>query len=389
MRIVFVTDHTYLPYRAGGRESSIHEMASLYGSMGHEITVVAKRADLPVRMYTRLQQGCRFQYWKPAYKVVQSDDFRGALEQLSKTGTIDAVVYNVDQPQSLFRELRTRFAKVEAMHLRDLVSVEDVNPASFPSDLLLVANSEYTANQYERALGRSLVVVKPRVSFERYAVQSTKQYVTFIGPVPEKGLETAIAVAAALPHLQFLFVESWPLGRQGRRELKRRLALYPNIRFLNRQLDMRTVYSRTRVMLTPSLWEEGFGRVVVEAQCSGIPCVASDRGALPETVGDAGRVMGHDEPIANWCAAVDAIATDDALYADLSAKALHQAKRHLASAVSEAVSFQRTLGNAAAINQMPEHSVVTDVVTTTIQTEHEQKRHRLSLTAKPVGEGSL
>ena len=38
----------------------------------------------------------------------------------------------------------------------------------------------------------------------------------------------------------------------------------------------------------PSLWNESFGLVAAEAMLNGIPVLASNRGALPETIGDAG-----------------------------------------------------------------------------------------------------
>ncbi len=48
------------------------------------------------------------------------------------------------------------------------------------------------------------------------------------------------------------------------------------------------VYSATKLLLMPSLWNEAFGLVAAEAMLNGIPVLASNRGALPETIGDAG-----------------------------------------------------------------------------------------------------
>jgi hypothetical protein len=45
---------------------------------------------------------------------------------------------------------------------------------------------------------------------------------------------------------------------------------------------------RTKLLLMPSLWLESFGLVAVEAMFNGVPVLASNRGALPETIGDAG-----------------------------------------------------------------------------------------------------
>jgi glycosyltransferase involved in cell wall biosynthesis len=49
-----------------------------------------------------------------------------------------------------------------------------------------------------------------------------------------------------------------------------------------------TVYSLTRLLVMPSLWNESFGLVAAEAMLNGIPVLASNRGALTETVGGSG-----------------------------------------------------------------------------------------------------
>src|SRR5262249_24324227 len=52
--------------------------------------------------------------------------------------------------------------------------------------------------------------------------------------------------------------------------------------------DPRDFYGISRAVLMPSLWEEGLGRIAVEALFNGIPVLASRRGALPEVLSGAG-----------------------------------------------------------------------------------------------------
>ena len=55
------------------------------------------------------------------------------------------------------------------------------------------------------------------------------------------------------------------------------------------------LYAGALALAMPSLYE-GFGLPVLEAMASGVPVVASDRTALPETCGDAGLLVEPDDP---------------------------------------------------------------------------------------------
>jgi glycosyltransferase involved in cell wall biosynthesis len=56
----------------------------------------------------------------------------------------------------------------------------------------------------------------------------------------------------------------------------------------------RALYRDARVLVMPSL-EEGFGLPVLEAMAAGVPVVVSNRGALPEVVGDAASPVDPDD----------------------------------------------------------------------------------------------
>jgi glycosyltransferase involved in cell wall biosynthesis len=59
--------------------------------------------------------------------------------------------------------------------------------------------------------------------------------------------------------------------------------------------ERRTLYEQARLLVLPS-FNEGFGLPVLEAMTVGVPVVASNRGALPEVLGDAGLMVDPDDP---------------------------------------------------------------------------------------------
>jgi glycosyltransferase involved in cell wall biosynthesis len=61
--------------------------------------------------------------------------------------------------------------------------------------------------------------------------------------------------------------------------------------------DLRALYAESAVFLFPSLYE-GFGLPVLEAMAAGLPVVSSNRGALPEVMGDVGMAFDPEDPIA-------------------------------------------------------------------------------------------
>ncbi len=82
--------------------------------------------------------------------------------------------------------------------------------------------------------------------------------------------------------------------------------------------DLPVLVQASLALVHPS-YDEGFGMTPVEAMAAGVPALVSDRGALPEAVGDAGVLLDADDPDA-WAEAITAVAADPAHRADLVAR---------------------------------------------------------------------
>ena len=90
-----------------------------------------------------------------------------------------------------------------------------------------------------------------------------------------------------MPEVEFGVVPGWGTTADDRRALER----LPNVRFLPNARNIDDVLARTRVLLMPSLWYEGFGLIVMESMLRGIPVVASDSGGLVEAKHGTGYVI--------------------------------------------------------------------------------------------------
>jgi glycosyltransferase involved in cell wall biosynthesis len=84
------------------------------------------------------------------------------------------------------------------------------------------------------------------------------------------------------------------------------------------------LYQDARLLILPS-FDEGFGLPVVEAMSLGVPVIASNRGALPEVVGDAGLLVDPDDP-GSIADAMARVLTDPSLAESLTARGRDRAR---------------------------------------------------------------
>jgi glycosyltransferase involved in cell wall biosynthesis len=164
-------------------------------------------------------------------------------------------------------------------------------PRGLEGAALVVFNSE-AARLACPWTGRS-VVCHPPTFPDRYETRPGR-CVTLVNLSPEKGVRVLRHVARALPDVEFLGVTGHT-GNQSRPKLD-------NVTVIGNTPDMRSVFARTRVLLMPSQ-AETWGRVGVEAMCSGIPVVAHPTPGLKESLGAAGVFVPRNR-VGGWVAEI-------------------------------------------------------------------------------------
>jgi glycosyltransferase involved in cell wall biosynthesis len=99
---------------------------------------------------------------------------------------------------------------------------------------------------------------------------------------------------------------------------------------------MKAFYGQIDLLLVPSLVEEAFPRMILEAAVNGVPVIANRRGGIPEALGDSGILIDWDhdkepntaEIAEKYVDAIRRVLDDDDLYRHYSKKALARAEAY-------------------------------------------------------------
>jgi glycosyltransferase involved in cell wall biosynthesis len=344
-RILFVSDHGYLPEQTGGREVSTHELSMQLTNAGHHVAVLARERartfDRVISLVASMKASPRSlfapigrrSHWQPGYRIYRSRNVESAMTDLIARGSFDFAVLQFDSPHRKI-DFQASFANRYVVYIRDAEGVHEMDADSFPAHVPLITNSTFAARKLTARTGREVSMLMPYVEKSRYATSGGGRFVTFVNPVPQKGVELAIQIAMSCPEIPFLFVEGWPQARVARHRLAQRIAAIPNITLRRSVIDMRQIYSQTRVLLVPSQWEESWARVVTESHFSGIPVLASDTGGLRESVGRGGILIPISDPVDRWAENLRLLYMRSDLYEELSTRARDQAQAYWMKAQS-------------------------------------------------------
>lgn len=170
---------------------------------------------------------------------------------------------------------------------------------------LILTDSQATADMYREKVGFAPKPIGKFIDSERFIAEThERKHLLFINPSWEKGASIVIQLALLLekkrPEIILEVVEArgdWgALIRETTQLLGSPRGSLPNVVVTANTDDMRSVYSRARVLLAPSLWWESGARVLAEAMLNGIPAIVSNHGGSPGLIEDGGVVL--DFPVA-------------------------------------------------------------------------------------------
>jgi hypothetical protein len=295
MRILLTANASYMPPRGGATRSNLLWLEYM-AAQGHACRVVAgalpetagKRAQMAQEGSGRQALGePRVQIYEVAERSRQGPTLRRHIREFQPDWVL---VSSEDLGHALLREAHDS-APGRVVYLAHTPQFFPFGPASWNPDLSatelvaraagVVAIGHHTAGYICRYTGREAVVIHPPIygsgPFPNLA-SFDAGLITMVNPCAVKGISIFVALAERFPAYGFGAMPGWGTTAADRRELAARpnIAMLPNCRHIAEFL------SRTRILLMPSLWYEGFGLTVMEAMLHGIPVIASDAGGLVE-----------------------------------------------------------------------------------------------------------
>jgi len=170
---------------------------------------------------------------------------------------------------------------------------------------IIFTPSEYVKQKVLKQLKVKHVIITPNgvdtTIFHPEAFQQTyefpQKYILFVGSLqPRKNLA---GLMQAWYMIKDDFKDTWLViaGEAGHVFRVAKFFGDERIRFVNyvSEVDLPGLYAHAELLILPS-FDEGFGLPVIEAMACGTPVIASNGGALPEVVGNAGLIFDLSKP---------------------------------------------------------------------------------------------
>lgn len=312
-----------------GLEVTITPSAFIFVLNGVEVHAILEPAHLRTYLMQQIQRV------KPDWVLVSAEDPSQNLLSTALKEAPSRVIYLAHTPQMFPFGPASLYPGTERAKL--------VGQAAG-----IVAISQYVADYIHEHTGLDVFVNHPpHYGNDPFPDLSSFHdgYVLMMNASEIKGLSIFLQLAKSLPHIPFAALPGYATTTADREALMR----LPNVTILENLPGLDDIFRRTRILLMPTLWMEGFGMAVVDAMLRGIPVLASDYGGLAEAklgtefllpvqpITEFKQTLGENllpipvvplQDIAPWLKALEALLTNEDRY-----------KQHAATSRQKASAF--------------------------------------------------
>jgi len=287
--------HGYPPDHNAGAEWMLHHMLVWLQARGHRVRVLSgmRKQELNFEGITVLPE------FSKLHNIEHYKWCDIAVSHLDRVGKVMNWIRRADRPALWLMHNTHRYSAIQKLAHRGVMCF----------------NSRYTQNVpwYDR----DSVIVNPPcpVAYYKTPNRGGAKYVTLINHCEQKGANEFYAMAERLPDVQFMAVKGGYYHQE-----KRRL---PNVSFMENTPDIKRAYTKTKVLVMPSVYES-WGRTAIEAAASGIPTIANPTPGLKESLADAG-IFHPLEDLDAWAEEITRLMEDKPYYKERSELARQRA----------------------------------------------------------------
>ena len=280
MRILLTSNASHDPAKGGSTRSNLVWLERLAAG-GHACQVVCSGAGesrsarngvsiLSVADLVRRRGALtrEIETFRPDFVLASSEDVSHLLLREAYGAAPDRLVYLAHTPQF--------YPFGPASWNPDRRAAEIVRAAR-----AIVVIGHHMQGYVREHLASEAVVIHPPIygdpPFARFGSFDEGE-VLMINPCAVKGIAIFLEMARMFPQVRFTALKGWGTTSRDLRALEKE----PNVTVMESVGNIEEALSRTRILLMPSLWYEGFGLIVMEAMLRGIPVIASNSGGLEE-----------------------------------------------------------------------------------------------------------
>lgn len=304
--ILFANGRTPPPFNVGGDGVTIDILLSGLAKEGLRVKVIGvvdptrhavSKSEIENRLcrekinYNLTESGCEYSFHGYDVEIVSRRDLSERVTKNLDTNSSRITLTQLESSAEVLEMAAVRgVSTVFFVHDAESKNVNDLKKiVNLPNKCLVIFNSLFTQNKFSILLKEyPHQVIYPPIDLHNNQICNNKRtFVTIINPVRVKGGEIFSRLVEKMPTIDFLAVNGWhnPLEEGlNIRKLK-------NVTVWNKQDNIQNVFQVSKLLMVPSQWEEGFGRVAAEAMANNVPVIASRVGGLVEAVGNGGLLV--------------------------------------------------------------------------------------------------
>lgn len=314
MRILLAANASYVPPRGGATRSNLrwleglaargHVCRAVTAALAREVAQGQIRDEGMEAEWARSAEGAGVERFERHGVAVYAAGERSRLVPLlrQQMGELEpdwVLISSEDLGHTLLREA-ARVVPERIVYLAHTPQFFPFGPASWNPDAgatemvrraaAVVAICRHAAAYVAEHAGRAVQVIHPPIygagPFPNLAAFD-RGLVAMVNPCAVKGISIFLALADRFPGTDFGALPGWGTSAADLAQMR----LRPNVTLLPNYGNIEDFLRRTRILLMPSLWHEGFGLSVMEAMLRGIPAITSDSGGLVEAKLGTGSVI--------------------------------------------------------------------------------------------------